>query len=171
MLLICGNSKKIVSLIQIVLGPLISVLTGVCNKKSVNKHRLPTFVLSIIRCPESWVSFYSQYNWSLHVFTTSAGRKYEAGHFCCQSIGFPLSLISSYGNPTSMCQIWVLLQDQLQMLNQRKFAVLARDVPRLSPNETIMDFVDSYFRALYFLQINGCDRLHIGTSTLESWYI
>jgi hypothetical protein len=49
-----------------------------------------------------------------------------------------------------------------------EFAVLARDVPRLSPNETIMDFVDSYFRALYFLQINGCDRLHIGTSTLES---
>lgn len=33
MLLICENSKKTVSLIEIVLGPLISAVTGVCNKK------------------------------------------------------------------------------------------------------------------------------------------
>jgi len=30
-----------------------------------------------------------------------------------------------------------------------EFAVLVRDIPRPSPDETIKDFVDSYFRALH----------------------
>jgi hypothetical protein len=116
----CENSKKTVSLIEIVLGPLISAVTGVCNKKVSISTGFPRSGYA-----NYWVSnvlnvvLFTVQLISACLYNLLREEVWGCGHFCCQSIGFHLSPISSYGNPTSMCQIWELLQDQHQMLNQR----------------------------------------------------